>query len=104
MNLEEAGLLCQRGFETSADAAKGLLDRGASRVLVTDGGNTATEGSTDGLISETPPQVLVTRITGAGDTFMAAHIAAELRGSDRSGALHAALEAAAIYVSGKTPT
>lgn len=104
VNLEEAGLLCQRGFETSADAAKGLLDRGASRVLVTDGGNTATEGSTDGLISETPPQVLVTRITGAGDTFMAAHIAAELRGSDRSGALHAALEAAAIYVSGKTPT
>ncbi|WP_299768186.1 PfkB family carbohydrate kinase [uncultured Tateyamaria sp.] len=104
VNLEEAGLLCQRGFETSMDAAEGLLDRGAARVLVTDGGNTATEGSADGLVSETPPQVLVTRITGAGDTFMAAHIAAEVRGAGRPEALHAALEAAAIYVSGKTPT
>ena len=104
VNLEEAGLLCQRGFDTSAAAAEGLLARGAARVLVTDGGNAATEGSTDGLVSEPPPQVLVTRITGAGDTFMAAHIAAELRGSGRADALHAALEAAAIYVSGKTPT
>ncbi|MEX0370680.1 MAG: PfkB family carbohydrate kinase, partial [Tateyamaria sp.] len=78
--------------------------RGAARVLVTDGGNVATEGSSEGLVSETPPQVLVTRITGAGDTFMAAHIAAETRGADRAAALHAALEAAAIYVSGKTPT
>ncbi|WP_299042091.1 PfkB family carbohydrate kinase [uncultured Tateyamaria sp.] len=104
VNLEEAGLLCQRGFDTSIAAAEGLLDRGAARVLVTDGGNTATEGTSQGLISATPPQVLVTRITGAGDTFMAAHIAAELRGADRNGALHAALEAAAIYVSGKTPT
>lgn len=104
VNLEEAGLLCQRSFDTSMDAAEGLLERGAARVLVTDGGNTATEGSTEGLVSETPPQVLVTRITGAGDTFMAAHIAAEVRGADRPGALHSALEAAAIYVSGKTDT
>ncbi|MEX0365497.1 MAG: PfkB family carbohydrate kinase [Ruegeria sp.] len=104
VNLEEAGLLCQRGFDSSAEAAEGLLERGAARVLVTDGGNVATEGSSDGLVSETPPQVLVTRITGAGDTFMAAHIAAETRGADRAAALHAALEAAAIYVSGKTPT
>ncbi|WP_299141024.1 PfkB family carbohydrate kinase [uncultured Tateyamaria sp.] len=104
VNLEEAGLLCQRGFDNSQDAAKGLLDRGAARVLVTDGGDVATEGSADGLISQTPPQVLVTRITGAGDTFMAAHVAAELRGADREQALDRALDAAAIYVSGKTPT
>lgn len=102
VNLEEAGLLCQRSFGTSVDAAEGLLDRGAARVLVTDGGKTATEGTADGLVSETPPQVLVTRITGAGDTFMAAHIAAELRGAARAEALHAALESAASYVSGKT--
>lgn len=103
VNLEEAGLLCQRSFETSAHAAEGLLQRGAARVLVTDGGKTATEGSRDGLVSQTPPEVLVTRITGAGDTFMAAHIAAETRGAARADALRAALEAAAIYVSGKTP-
>lgn len=104
VNLEEAGLLCQRGFTTSVDAAEGLLERGAARVLVTDGANMATEGTAKGLVSETPPQVLVTRITGAGDTFMAAHIAAETRGENRQDALHTALEAAANYVSGKTPT
>lgn len=102
VNLEEAGLLCQRGFETSAEAAQGLLERGAARVLVTAGGNMATEGTPDGIISQNPPQVLVTRVTGAGDTFMAAHIAAEVRGADRENALHRALDAAASYVSGKT--
>lgn len=103
VNLEEAGLLCQQTFATALDAARGLLDRGAARVLVTNGGETAAEGSKAGLISQTPPQVLVTRVTGAGDTFMAAHIAAELRGADRDTALTRALQAAATYVSGKTP-
>ncbi|WP_223421226.1 PfkB family carbohydrate kinase [Tateyamaria pelophila] len=103
VNLEEAGLLCQCNFDTTSDAALGLIDRGAARVLVTNGGETATEGSEAGLISQTPPQVLVTRVTGAGDTFMAAHIAAEARGADRTDALSRALEAAATYVSGKTP-
>ncbi len=102
VNLEEAGLLCQSSFETSRDAAQGLLERGAARVLVTDGGSAATDGARDGLVSQTPPQVLVTRVTGAGDTFMAAHIAADLRGADPADALHRALEAAAAYVSGKT--
>ncbi|HCI06511.1 MAG TPA: kinase, partial [Sulfitobacter sp.] len=50
---------------------------------------------------QTPPQVLVTRITGAGDTFMAAHIAAEARGADRKTALNDALKSAATYVSGE---
>ena len=72
-------------------------------MLVTDGGNTATEGDAAGLISQTPPEVLVTRVTGAGDTFMAAHIAAEAGGADRDTALARALHAAATYVSGETP-
>lgn len=103
VNLEEAGLLCQQNFATALDAARGLVDRGAARVLVTNGGETAAEGSDAGFISQTPPQVLVTRVTGAGDTFMAAHIAAELRRADRETALASALQAAATYVSGKTP-
>jgi sugar/nucleoside kinase (ribokinase family) len=44
--------------------------------------------------------VLVTRVTGAGDTFMAAHIAAEAGGMDGPAALERALAAAATYVSG----
>ncbi len=103
VNLEEAGLLCQSAFTDSQAATRGLLQRGAARVLVTDGGNPATEGSADGLITQTPPDVLVTRVTGAGDTFMAAHIAAESGGADRAQALNRALLAAATYVSGETP-
>jgi sugar/nucleoside kinase (ribokinase family) len=102
VNLEEAGLLCQKKFDTSRLAAEGLLARGARRVLVTDGGADATEGCTDGLLTQTPPQVLVTRVTGAGDTFMAAHIAAEARGVEPEEALSRALQAAATYVSGET--
>ncbi|MDW3225669.1 MAG: PfkB family carbohydrate kinase [Paracoccaceae bacterium] len=102
VNLEEAGLLCQTSFDTSRDAATGMLKRGAARVLVTDGGSDATEGRPDGLLTQTPPQVLVTRVTGAGDTFMAAHIAADAAGASAEDALNRALLAAATYVSGET--
>ncbi|MCE8535922.1 kinase [Ruegeria pomeroyi] len=103
VNLEEAGLLCQTEFGDSASAAQALLERGAQRVLVTDGGRSASEGDSGRLITQTPPAVLVTRVTGAGDTFMAAHIAAEAQGADRDQALSRALHAAATYVSGETP-
>lgn len=102
LNLEEAGLVCHRDFDTSAAAAAALLDQGARRVLVTDGGRAATDGNAQGLISADPRDVLVTRVTGAGDTFMAAHIAAEATGADRATALQNALRAAADYVSGDT--
>lgn len=103
VNLEEAGLLCQREFPGAREAAEGLLTRGAMRALVTDGGNLAAEGTAEGIISARPPEVLVTRVTGAGDTFMAAHIAAEAGGASREQALERAQQAAAIYVSGETP-
>ncbi len=103
VNLEEAGLLCQKHFSRSQEAAEALLARGAARVLVTDGARDATEGTASGLVTQTPPQVLVARVTGAGDTFMAAHIAAEARGLSREAALANALETAATYVSGETP-
>ncbi|MEM6726964.1 MAG: PfkB family carbohydrate kinase [Pseudomonadota bacterium] len=103
VNLEEASLLCKASFETSRAAAQALVARGAPRALVTDGGNEAAEAGADGVIVARPPQVLVTRVTGAGDTFMAGHIAAELRGAGPEDALRGALDAAASYVSGGTP-
>lgn len=103
VNLEEAGLLCQTTFPDSASGAAGLIARGAHRVLVTDGGNSASEGTAGDIITQTPPAVMVTRVTGAGDTFMAAHIASEAQGMDRAAALTRALNAAATYVSGETP-
>jgi sugar/nucleoside kinase (ribokinase family) len=101
VNLEEANLLTKQSSATAALAAAGLLERGAGRVLVTDGGRSAAEGTASkGVIEGIPPQVLVTRVTGAGDTFMAAHLVAERQGVPREAALQKALHAAAAYVSG----
>jgi pseudouridine kinase len=105
VNLEEAGLLAKTAFASAPDAALGLLARGAARVLVTDGGKTCAEGSRDaGVITATPPQVMVARVTGAGDTFMAAHIVATRLNTPRQEALNRAITAAADYVSGDIGT
>jgi len=104
VNLEEAGLLCQTTFDTAQSGARALVDRGVCRVLVTDGGNPAAEATADVVRHAQPPRVLVTRVTGAGDTFMAAHIASELQGLAPQAALERALNAAATYVSGGTPS
>lgn len=103
VNLEEAGLLCGTRFEDAETAAAALIARGAARVLVTDGARPAAEAHPDGVISRTPPQVTAARVTGAGDTFMAAHIAAEAEGCARDTALVRALAAAARFVSGEPP-
>ena len=102
VNLEEANILTGAATTTAPDAAKALLAIGAARVLVTNGNQTCAEGTRgQGIITDTPPAIRVTRITGAGDTFMAAHIVAEHRGADRPTSLAAALRAAADYVSGE---
>ncbi|MBM9595599.1 PfkB family carbohydrate kinase [Roseitranquillus sediminis] len=100
LNREEASLLTRRSCVTAAEAGQALLDRGASRVLVTDGANIAAEGCGGEVWTYRPPEVLVTRVTGAGDTFMAAHIAAEIQGSASVEAFGAALQAAAHFISG----
>jgi sugar/nucleoside kinase (ribokinase family) len=101
VNLEEANILARSDHPTAAAVAEALLQRGAGCVLVTNGGQPAAEGRRgQGVIEGQPPQVLVTRVTGAGDTFMAAHLVAERRGATRQAALDEALRAAATYVSG----
>jgi sugar/nucleoside kinase (ribokinase family) len=100
LNIEEASLLCDTRFETAQEAAAAILAKGAARVLVTNGPRAACDGHAAGLISAAPRPVNATRITGAGDCFMAAHIAAEQAGADRDTALHAALDAAATHVAG----
>ncbi len=105
VNLEEANLLTRGQSLTAAAAAEALLARGAARVLVTDGGRPCAEGTAGlGVIVDRPPPVMVARVTGAGDTFMAAHIVAERDGADRPTALARALAAAATYVSGDIGT
>ena len=104
VNLEEASLLAQTRFERADVAAAELVARGARRVLVTDGGRMVAEAGPDGVIAAIPPETLVRRVTGAGDTFMAAHIAAEMQGASPNAALESALSAAAAFVSGNAPT
>ena len=102
VNREEAGYLCQTDFADAPTAAEGLVARGATRAVVPDGGRTAAEAVRgEVVLTGSPPPVMVTRVTGAGDTFMAAHMAAEFRGADRQAALQEALERAAVYVSGE---
>ena len=102
VNLEEAGLLLHAPQPDTRTAAEALRRTGLHRALVTDGPNPATCAHPGGTVSRQPRNVMVTRVTGAGDTFMAAHIAAEAGGADPEAALARALEAAATYVSGDT--
>jgi sugar/nucleoside kinase (ribokinase family) len=101
VNLEEANILARSDCGSAGAAAEALLARGAGQVLVTNGGKPAAAARKGaGVIEGAPPPVLVTRVTGAGDTFMAAHLVAERRGASRQEALDEALRAAATYVSG----
>ncbi len=99
LNLHEANILSGHQDDQAAAAAARLLDQGAERVLVTDGARACAEGRRGaGVIHGQPAPVPVRRITGAGDTFMAAHLTAEHRGADRHAALQAALSAAARFI------
>lgn len=105
VNLEEAGLLCDTRFDDATTAARGLLERGARRVLITAGDRECCDGKAGAeFVCGTPEKVHVHRVTGAGDAFMAAHIVAERRGADRRGALEAALRAASAHVAGAIGT
>jgi len=103
VNREEAGIIAGTHPANAQAAAAALLAKGARRVLVTEGAQMAVDACDISTLSATPPPVEALRITGAGDTFMAAHIAAEVTGASREAALHRAVQAAANYVAGDAP-
>ena len=99
VNLAEARVLTGTAHQTATTAANAMLERGAVRVLVTDGPRDCAFAQRGlGVITATPPAVRVARVTGAGDTFMAAHIVAERQGLAPQPALNAAVLAAADYI------
>lgn len=104
VNREEAGIIGHCQYGDAAEAAAALHGLGVARALVTDGARVAAVCDATGLLTAMPTEVLVTRVTGAGDTFMAAHIAGEAHGAAPQAALNAALAAAATYISGDTGT
>jgi sugar/nucleoside kinase (ribokinase family) len=101
VNRAEAEGIAGRPFADAAAAAAGLVAAGAARAVVTDGARSAADAAR-GRPTEVghPPPIAVARVTGAGDVFMAAHLAAGLGGADPAAALAAALAAAAAHVSG----
>ena len=103
VNRYEAEILCNQKFATAGEAAAGMLAQGAARAIVTDGSASVCDALTgDDSVTVPVPQVAhVARVTGAGDTFLAAHMQAELTGYNRTQALTHAAAAASAYVCGK---
>ena len=102
LNRLEAEILAGRACPDAASAAEAVVARGAARVLVTDGPNPASEAMAgQPTLTFAPPPVTVARVTGAGDCFLAAHLAAGLQNEPRDTALRRAVQASAAHVSGK---
>lgn len=102
LNRLEAEILAGRACLDAASAAEAVVARGAARVLVTDGPNPASEAMAgQPTLTFAPPPVTVARVTGAGDCFLAAHLAAGLQNEPRDTALRRAVQASAAHVSGK---
>lgn len=102
VNVEEAELITgESGFENARQAAEALLAQNVRRAVVTHGAARACDASQEGIYEAPAPAVTALRITGAGDTFMAAHIAAEMRAMPRDEAIRFAQQTAAKYVAGE---
>jgi sugar/nucleoside kinase (ribokinase family) len=104
VNLSEAALIAGAGMPDAQTAAEALVARGAARAVVTDGARAAADAARGRATAVAlPPAVAVARVTGAGDVFTAAHLAATMQGCCPAAALAAALAAAAAHVSGAPP-
>jgi sugar/nucleoside kinase (ribokinase family) len=100
LNLTEARILGDSDFADAPAAARALAAMGTRRVCVTDGPRPLAAALDGDHLVLSPPAVTVRRVTGAGDTFMAAHIAAERAGLAPEPALARALAAATAFVAG----
>ena len=70
---------------------------------MTDGAAAASAAGPGGCLTMAPPAVPARSVTGAGDAFVAAHLAARADGLDRKAALAAALAASARHITRETP-
>lgn len=103
VNLIEARILLGEKLRSAGAAAQALVGHGLFRAVVTDGAKPAAIADRTGLLTGHPPAVEVRRVTGAGDVFMASHIAAELTGRTGQDALDLALSFTATYISSEAP-
>lgn len=99
INRLEAEALAEHLFASAEEAASTLVAQGAARVIVTDSARpTADAAQGQPTLVRLPPQVTARHVTGAGDAFLAAHVATELAGGDRAQALEDAIRAASIHI------
>lgn len=99
VNLAEAEALAGQAMTDAVTAAEALVARGVARVIVTDGPRRVADAArAQPTISLTPPRVAARHVTGAGDAFLAAHLAAELSGLGRPEALAQAIQGAAAHI------
>jgi len=99
-NIGEAENLCDLSFQNTRQAASYLLAKGLGRAIVTNGDKHICDSSINHepiLIS--PPKVKnINQITGAGDYFLACHIANEIDQLNKETALLRAAESTSKYV------
>lgn len=102
VNREEAEVLAGRPLPDSHAAALALRALGAESAIVTDGAAPATSADAGGAITLAPPGTTGGGVTGAGDCFVARHLAARADGLEPASALCAALAAAARHLARST--
>ena len=77
-NLEEASAILGRKMACSTKAANSLFALGAREAIVTNGKNKVSCRSVNGLATHIPTLAINSKITGAGDTFLAVHLLSKL--------------------------
>ncbi len=103
VNRGEAEILCETTLPDAEIAAHALLKLGAARAIVTDGPRMACFSDGETTVTLTPPPTPAHSTTGAGDVFMAAHIAAGGDSATPETRLQAAIDAAARHITRKLP-
>ncbi len=77
-NLEESSEILGSKMICSSKAAESLFELGAKQAIVTDGKNKVSSKSINCLATQIPEPIFTTKITGAGDTFLAAHFLSKI--------------------------
>ncbi|MEO1550722.1 MAG: PfkB family carbohydrate kinase [Pseudomonadota bacterium] len=103
VNRIEAELICGYPFKDATAAAKGLHRLGGGKAVVTDGATDAVQIDANGLARIEHEGIEGGSVTGAGDAFLAAHIAAEIAGADAHQALAEASTAASHHIRRSLP-
>jgi len=101
VNLGEAEILAEKSLGNSEEAALALIALGAARAIVTNGPRNACFHDGNETVSLTPPSTDSHSTTGAGDVFMAAHIAAGVQGATPRVRLQEAINASARHITRK---